>query len=357
MTMAYFSENFITWLDAHADQIDKESGDLADQLLERIAAEGVFGIAVPEIYGGQGGSKTEVVEFLSELARHSLTASFISWGHRTFIETLLASSNDVLKKSWLPDLLTGKLAAGTALSNATKYLSKIEELNVTLAEQDGKYYLRGRLPWVTNLRSDRFAAVFAAQFEDSSKEPIVLAIPSGAAGLSRSADLEFAALQGSNTAALSFDNVLLDDSWILSDDAKSFLAQTRPEFLGYQFGLAFGLAERSLDEVAQSLSSNRSVLKQEYDETKDKLTAVRQSLFKGLEAEEVFIDNPRQLFQLRIDIVDIVAASLLLELQASGGRGYLKGSASGFIRRWNEGAFLPIVSPSAVQLRHILETV
>ncbi|MDU5226617.1 MAG: acyl-CoA dehydrogenase, partial [Streptococcus sp.] len=39
---------------------------------------------------------------------------------------------------------------------------------------------------------------------------------------------------------------------------------------------------------------------------------------------------------------------------ASGGRGYLKESESSFIRRWNEGVFLPIVSPSAVQLRHIL---
>ena len=38
-------------------------------------------------------------------------------------------------------------------------------------------------------------------------------------------------------------------------------------------------------------------------------------------------------FQLRIDIVDVVANSLLLELQASGGRGYLKESESSFIRR------------------------
>ena len=354
--MAYFSENFITWLDANADQLDRESGDLADQLLERIAEEGVFGLAVPEIYGGQGGSKTEVIAFLSELAQHSLTAAFISWGHRTFIENILASSNDSLKKSWLPDLLTGKLAAGTALSNATKFLSNIEDLNVSIIEKEGKHYLKGRLPWITNLRSDNFAAVFAAQFEDSSKEPIILVIPSGVSDLSRSDDLEFVALQGSNTAALTFNNVPLDDAWILSDDAKGFLAQTRPEFLGYQFGLAFGLAERSLAEVAQNLSSNRSVLKEEYGETRAKLSAVQRDLFKGLESQE-FIQKPRQLFQLRIDIVDIVANSLLLELQASGGRGYFKDSASGFIRRWNEGAFLPIVSPSAVQLRHILATV
>lgn len=355
--MAYFSGEFIDWLDTHADQIDQKSGGAADQLLEKVAAEGVFGLAVPEKSGGKGGSQTEVIGFLSELAQHSLTASFISWGHRTFIENILSSSNDYTRKTWLPDLLTGKLAAGTALSNATKFLSKIEELNVTIIEQEGQYYLKGRLPWVTNLRSDNFVTIFAASFEDENKKPLILTVPSTAAHLSRSDDLEFVSLQGSNTAALTFNRVPLDNNWILSDDAEDFLAQTRPEFLGYQFGLAFGLAERSLKEVAQNLNSNRSVLRTEYDNVLKDLNTIKSDLFEGLGDRTYFIRNPRQLFQLRIDIVDIVANSLLLELQASGGRGYFKHSTSSFIRRWNEGAFLPIVSPSAVQLRHILETV
>ena len=323
--MAYFSGEFIDWLDTHADQIDQKSGGAADQLLEKVAAEGVFGLAVPEKSEGKGGSQTEVIGFLSELAQHSLTASFISWGHRTFIENILASSNDYARKTWLPDLLTGKLAA--------------------------------RLPWVTNLRSDNFVTIFAASFEDENKKPLILTVPSTAAHLSRSDDLEFVSLQGSNTAALTFNRVPLDNNWILSDDAEDFLAQTRPEFLGYQFGLAFGLAERSLKEVAQNLNSNRSVLRTEYDNVLKDLNTIKSDLFEGLGDRTYFIRNPRQLFQLRIDIVDIVANSLLLELQASGGRGYFKHSTSSFIRRWNEGAFLPIVSPSAVQLRHILETV
>ena len=45
------------------------------------------------------------------------------------------------------------------------------------------------------------------------------------------------------------------------------------------------------------------------------------------------------MFDVRIEIVDVVASSLLLELQASGGRGYLQNAGSDFIRRWREGAF------------------
>ena len=179
-------------------------------------------------------------------------------------------------------------------------------------------------------------------------------MPSEVEGLTRSADLEFVSLQGANTAALSFEDVVVDEKWILSREGLSFLAQTRPGFLGYQFGLAFGLAERSLEEVAATLSSSRSVLTREYEETLAGLKDLKETLYTGLRQGDYFIQHPRELFQLRIDIVDSVAKSLLLELQASGGKGYFKDSSSSFIRRWNEGVFLPIVTPSAVQLRHIL---
>lgn len=351
--MTYFSKEFTSWLDEHADEIDQNSGDLADSLLEKIAAEGAFKVGVPKEFGGLGGSRQDVIDVLTDLSYYSLTASFVGWGQRTFIENILASDNPYPRETWLDDLLTGRLSAGTGLSNCVKYLSAIEELNVTIVEEDGQHYLKGRLPWVTNLRSDNYLVVFAAAYADPAKKPVILAVPKSA-GIKRSADLEFISLQGANTAALTFDRIPLDENWILSDDAQAFVAETRPVFLGYQFGLAFGLAQRSLDEVKHSLASSRFVLEDEYHETLESLETIKKKLYEGLENPQYFIENTRELFQLRIDIVDVVAASLLLELQASGGRGYLKHSTSSFARRWNEGAFLPIVSPSAVQLRHIL---
>lgn len=251
-------------------------------------------------------------------------------------------------------LLSGEYAGATALSNAVKFLSDLEELNVSIVEEDGQLYLKGRLPWVTNARADRFLSIFVAGFEDGSRQPLVLAVPSDAENFSRSADLEFVSLQGGNTAALTFNHVPLQKEWILAQDAQDFLAENRPAFLGYQFGLALGLAEKSLEEVEANLSV-RSILREEWEEQVAVLTEIQEQLYRGLLQSGYFVERPKELFQLRIDIVDVVAQSLLLELQASGGRGYLSNSTSGFIRRWNEGAFLPIVSPSAVQLRHILE--
>lgn len=353
--MTYFSTDFLNWLDANAEQIDQTSGGPADELLKRIADEGIYRIGIPEEYGGTGGDKTQLIDAISELGQHSLTAAFISWGHANFIDNIFHADNPYIRETYLNDLLSGEVAGATGLSNAVKFLSKLEELNVTISEENGKRYLSGQLPWVTNVRSDHFVAIFCAGFDVDTKKPIIVTIPSTAEHFTRTEDLEFVALQGANTAALVFDKTPLKDEWILSNDAVSFIAQNRPSFLGFQFGLAFGLAERSLDEVEKSLPY-RKVLKDEWQVSSDKLNTIKEKLYQGLLSDGDFVKFPKKLFQLRIDIVDVVAQSLLLELQAGGGRGYLSNSESGFIRRWNEGAFLPIVSPSAVQLRHILAT-
>ena len=108
----------------------------------------------------------------------------------------------------------------------------IEELNVTISQEGDDYYLDGRLPWVTNLRSDKFAALFAADFKDGS-QPWIITIPSEAEGLSRSEDLEFVSLQGANTASLTFDHVKLDPNWVLSKEGTDYIAKTRPNFLWF----------------------------------------------------------------------------------------------------------------------------
>ena len=48
---------------------------------------------------------------------------------------------------------------------------------------------------------------------------------------------------------------------------------------------------------------------------------------------------------------EATASAVQLELQASGGKAYLCAHGSAFARRWRESAFVPIVTPSLVQLR------
>ncbi len=60
------------------------------------------------------------------------------------------------------------------------------------------------------------------------------------------------------------------------------------------------------------------------------------------------------LFEIRIALAEVVAEAVALELQALGGKAYLAGPGRGFARRSREAAFIPVITPSLVQLKTAL---
>ena len=339
------------WLDAQAEALDLGHAD-PQSVLPQLASAGLFGIGVPEARGGAGGSLLDAVEAIAAVAGHSLTAAFVFWGQRAFIEYLLQSPNQALGERLLGELLDGRLAGATGLSNAMKFLSGIESLQVRATPADDGWTLDGRLPWVTNLRKGHF--VVAAAIEREGAAPLVAAIPSASAGLARSDDLQLLGLQSSNTAALDFDGVALPREWLLHDDARRYLPQVRPAFLGLQCAMTIGLTRRALEAVREHLGGSRSVLREEEERLRGELDGLVERLRAGLSSGE-FASEPARLFRIRIGLAEGAAAAVQLELQASGGKAYLSRHGAAFARRWRESAFVPIVTPSLVQLRAELQ--
>jgi len=339
---------FAQWLDANAEAIDQGQCD-PHRVLAHIAESQLLRVGVDPALGGSGGAVTHAVEAIAAIASRSLAAAFVSWGQRAFIEYLLQSPNQALRERLLPGLLTGELAGATGLSNAMKFLSGIEALQVRGRPQADGWALDGRLHWVTNLRKSGFV-VAAAIEDDAGGAPFVLAIPSDAQGLERSDDLQLMGLQSSNTAALAFHQVELKREWLLHDNAREFLPTVRPAFLALQCGMAIGLARRALDEVQAHMNGRISFLEEARQVLKERLENTVAELKQGL-LEGRFLSQPAALFKLRITLAESAADAVQLELQASGGKAYLSEYGQGFARRWRESAFVPIVTPSLVQLR------
>lgn len=336
------------WLDARAQALDLGNQEPED-VLTQLAGVDVLRIGVAAESGGAGGNVADAVEAVAAVARHSLAAAFVFWGQRAFIEYLLQSPNAALRERLLPELLQARLAGATGLSNAMKFLSGMEALQVRASAGNDGWALDGRLHWVTNLRKSGF--VVAAAIEPPAGEsPFVLAIPDGLYGLRRSDDLQLMGLQSTNTAALDFSGVSVKREWLLHGDARQFLPTVRPAFLGLQCGMSIGLARRSLEEVSLHLEGTRSVLNDEHQHQRQHLEATAGELKAGL-LDRRFLSRPAELFRLRIALAESVANAVQLELQASGGKAFLNEHGSAFARRWRESAFVPIVTPSLVQLR------
>lgn len=341
-----------TWLDAHAETLDTDATLSAD-VVPQLARAGLLRIGVPTELGGAGGTIDDAIDSIAEVANHSFAAAFVLWGQRTFIEYLLQSPNRGLRERLLPALLTGKLAGATGLSNAMKFLSAIEPLQIRATDRssDGAapaWHVSGGLPWITNLRKQSFVAAAAADHETGGP-PSIFAIAHDAPGVTRSDDLDLIGLRGTNTAALQMSGTPLDDNDRITDNAPTWLVRVRPAFLGLQCGMSLGLARRSLAGTNDGGPVARGAVADEVGALADQLDMLATRLKSGV-AQGEFVTAPAELFELRIALARVVHDAATLEVQTGGGRGYLRG-LSGVARRQREAAFVPIVTPSLVQLK------
>jgi alkylation response protein AidB-like acyl-CoA dehydrogenase len=339
------------WLTRHADELD-QSEALADEVMPALAAHGCFRAGVPAALGGDGGDVRDAILGIAEVARLSVTAAFVYWGQRSFIEYLLQSPNAALRERLLPELLDGSLAGATGLSNAMKFLSGMEPLQINATPDGDGWTLDGKLAWVTNLRPQRFVAA-AAVAPVNGAPAAVVTFASDDCGVQRSVNLQLIAMRGSHTAAVCLEQVAVDAGNIITSQAPEWLPRVRPAFLGMQCGMSIGLAQASLKQAARVAASARGQLGDQIAAAQRVLAEHTQLLLDGV-ADGRFVEAAPAMFRLRITLAELVQQALTLELQAKGGHAYLQQEQDGFARRWRESAFIPVITPSITQLQAAL---
>lgn len=348
IVVTHLTSDLGAWLGANASHLDT-TADTAASILPQLADAGLFRIGVPVQWGGSGGHVADAVNAIAEVSAHSLTAGFVFWGHRTFIEYLLQSPNATLREARLPYLLAGRRGGATGLSNAMKFLSGIEELSVHAQRSGASLQLDGYLPWVTNLPMAGFDVAMAVKGADGAPA-FIAALTSDDSGLERSPDLDLMAMRGSNTAALKIDGVRIGEDRIIHRNAVEWLPKVRPAFLAMQSALSIGLARRAFTETTARLRTDRDILSEPVAALAAELNSTETALHEGLSGVR-FIEQPASLFRLRIRLAEIAVQAVQFELSASGGRAYLSQPGAGFQRRLREAAFIPVVTPSLVQLK------
>ncbi len=344
-------ESFRAWVAAAAAGLDTGETSAAD-VVPQLAAAGLTGVGVAAP-SGSGGDTFDAVRAIAAVARESLTAAFMLWGQRSYIEFLLQTANPQPKQH-LPALLAGRIAGASGLSNAMKSLAGLEALQIRARADGDGFVLNGKLPWVTNLRPAGFhVAVAVAVEREDGAAPFIAFLTDADSGLTRSPDLDTMGMRSSDTASLAFADVRIGAERILAADAGQWLDELRPSFISLQCGLSIGLAARALDEAAARAAAGRGVLDDAIHAARERLALAESRLAAGLRQRRFEHDAPG-LFNLRIELAEIVADAVALELQTTGGRAYLLSGGGDFARRWREAAFIPLVTPSLTQMRTAL---
>jgi len=119
-------------------------------IIADMRALGLFGLSIPEAYGGLGLTMTEEAEVIYELGRTALAyRSVIGTTVGIGSQGIVMDGTEAQKRDWLPRLASGELIASFALTepDAGSDAASIR----TLAVRDGDVYrLRGTRRFITN---------------------------------------------------------------------------------------------------------------------------------------------------------------------------------------------------------------
>ena len=137
-----------------------EKEEFPHEILDAIAQADLFGLYIPEEYGGFGGGCFEVVLALEQFGRGCVGIATSFAASALGIFPVLISGSKEMKEKYLPDVATGKKRAAFALTEANAG-SDASGIQTTAALDGDEWVLNGTKQWITNAGEAQIYSVVA----------------------------------------------------------------------------------------------------------------------------------------------------------------------------------------------------
>jgi alkylation response protein AidB-like acyl-CoA dehydrogenase len=194
----------------------EHSDEYPDDLIERMKEMGIFGLVVPESFGGSKVSTACFALVTEELARGWMSLAGAMGGHSVVCQLIAKFGTKEQQSSYLPLLATGEMRAAMALTEPEGG-SDTAGIRTVAKPVDGGYILSGAKTWITNGRRAQLVAVLCKT--DTSAVPehsgISVMLVEQGYGIEVSRDLRKLGYKGVETSELHFDEVRLPPTALL----------------------------------------------------------------------------------------------------------------------------------------------
>ena len=128
------------------------------ELIEPMRQMGLFGITIPEEYGGLGLDYTTFAVIFEELSRGWMSVSGIIGTHHVLAHIVTYYGTDEQKERVLPRLASGELRGGLALTEPEAG-SDVQNISTTATKDGEEYVIRGTKMFITNAEHGNAFAV------------------------------------------------------------------------------------------------------------------------------------------------------------------------------------------------------
>ncbi len=119
------------------------------EIIEELAELGVFGLTIPEEYGGLGLSKASMAVVTEELSRGYIGVGSLGTRSEIAAELILCGGTEAQKQKWLPGLASGEILS-TAVFTEPNTGSDLGSLRTRAVKEGEDWVVTGNKTWITH---------------------------------------------------------------------------------------------------------------------------------------------------------------------------------------------------------------
>ncbi|MDA8243113.1 MAG: acyl-CoA dehydrogenase family protein [Elusimicrobia bacterium] len=248
-----------------------ESEEFAWPVMKTLAESDLFGIYLPEAYGGLGGGIMEMCLVTEELSR---ACGGIALGYAgTALGTLplLLHGSEEQKKKYLPDIAAGRKLAAFCLTEAEAG-SDAGSMRTTARKEGDKYILNGVKQWITNAgEADIYTVIAITDKSKGARGASAFIVEKGMKGLEFGKKEKKMGIRASATREVIFTDCEVPAANLISREGMGFIVAlktldtSRPGVAAQAVGIAQGALDHALEysrtrvQFGQPISSFQAI--------------------------------------------------------------------------------------------------
>jgi alkylation response protein AidB-like acyl-CoA dehydrogenase len=246
-----------------------EKEEFPREIMKILADAGLFGVYIPEEYGGLGGGLLDLCLVVEELSRvcSGIAVSYAASGLGSF--TLLEYGTDEQKRKYLPDIASGRKMAAFGLTEADAG-SDAGRIQTTAQRTDKGYIINGTKQFITNGGDAEVYTVIA--LTDKSRGPrgaSAFIVEKDTPGFTFGRKEKKLGIRASSTRELVFEDCLIPAENIIGKEGIGFiltmklLDRSRPGLGAQAMGLAQGALEAAIDYAKKRVQFDHPIYAQQ----------------------------------------------------------------------------------------------
>ena len=187
----------------------ERSGRYPTEIVKGLADMGLFGMTIPEEYGGLDIDMVSLALVFEELARGWMGIAGILGSHSLSCWMIAKHGTEEQKNKYLPELATGKRRTGIGLTEPGAG-TDLQGIRTTAKREGDEYVINGTKMWITNARYANPLPVLVKTDPNASpahKGMSVILVEAGTPGFTVSRDIGKLGYKGTESCEVVLDNV------------------------------------------------------------------------------------------------------------------------------------------------------